>query len=115
MNPINFYIAVILLLSCSSNKKMQSTSGLPSCLEAKMKAMTADPSQGSPTSVTSYTYKQQTVYYMVSPCCDKYNVVYDSACNVLGRPDGGFTGRGDGSLSGFKNEATDEKVIWQRK
>ncbi len=52
---------------------------------------------------------------MVSPCCDKYNVVYDSACNILGYPDGGFTGRGDGKMSDFYKEASNKKVIWEKK
>ncbi len=86
---------------------------MPPCLAAKIKAMAADPNQGSPLSVTRFTYKQQTVYYVVSPCCDKFNVVYDSVCNVLGHPDGGFTGRGDGKMPDFRQEATGEKVIWK--
>lgn len=52
---------------------------------------------------------------MVSPCCDKYNVVYDSVCNILGYPDGGITGRGDGKMQDFEKKATDKKVIWQIK
>jgi hypothetical protein len=116
IQPITISVFIILLFACSSNKKMQAiqpTQEMPSCLEAKIKAMAADPGQGSPISVTRYTYKQQTVYYMVSPCCDKFNIVYDSACNVLGHPDGGFTGRGDGKMSDFKKEATNEKMIWK--
>ena len=103
----------VLLLACSVNKKAQGSQDMPACLVAKIKTMTSDPGEGSPRSVTRYTYKQQTVYYMVSPCCDKYNVVYDSVCNVLGYPDGGFTGRGDGNMPDFRKEAASEKVIWQ--
>jgi hypothetical protein len=76
--------------------------------------MKSDPHEGSPISVTQYTYKEQKVYYMVSPCCDKYNVVYDSVCNVLGYPDGGYTGKGDGKMIDFHAEATGKKVIWQK-
>ena len=113
IKPVTATIFIAFLLACSTNKKGQDIQGMPACLEAKIKAMAADPGQGSPLSVTRYTYRQQTVYYMVSPCCDKFNVVYDSVCNVLGHPDGGFTGRGDGKMPGFKNGATDEKVIWK--
>ena len=114
MTSINACVFIIFLLSCSSNKKIYSYPALPECLELKIKAMAADPSQGSPLSVTSYIYKQHTVYYIVSPCCDKFNIVYDSACNVLGRPDGGFTGRGDGSMKDFRDEATNEILIWKK-
>jgi hypothetical protein len=111
IQPITITIFIILLFACSANKKVQSIPEMPACLEAKIKTMTAN--EGSPVSITRYTYKQQTVYYMVSPCCDKFNVVYDSACNVLGHPDGGFTGRGDGKMPDFKKEAINEKVIWK--
>ena len=113
LKPITIPIFIILLLACSANKKIQGSQVIPACLEAKIKAMAADPEQGSPVSVTQYTYRQQTVYYVVSPCCDKFNIVYDSVCNVLGHPDGGFTGRGDGKMPGFKNDATHEKVLWK--
>jgi hypothetical protein len=52
---------------------------------------------------------------MISPCCDKYNIVYDSACNILGYPDGGYTGKGDGKMTDFKNEAGEGKVVWEKK
>ena len=104
---------MVSLVACSANKKVQAKQEMPLCLETKIKDMAADPHEGSPISVSRFTYKQQTVYYIVSPCCDKYNVVYDSVCNVLGYPDGGFTGRGDGNMPDFRKEAASEKVIWQ--
>lgn len=74
--------------------------------------MSENPGEGTPQSITRYNYKGQTVYYMVAPCCDKYNIVFDSVCNILGFPDGGFTGKGDGKMIDFHNEATDGKVVW---
>lgn len=68
--------------------------------------------QAVPQSITRYQYKGKTVYYMVAPCCDKFNIVFDSTCKVLGYPDGGFTGRGDGSMPDFKKEATEGKLVW---
>ena len=88
---------------------------MPGCLLEKIKNMSADPKEDSPQSVIRYKYKNQIVYYVVSPCCDKYNVVYDSDCNILGYPDGGFTGRGDGKMLDFKTEASGAKVVWKKK
>jgi hypothetical protein len=76
--------------------------------------MSADPAEGTPQSVSTYNYNNQIVYYVVAPCCDKYNIVYDSACNVLGYPDGGFTGKGDGNMTDFADQATGKKVIWTK-
>jgi hypothetical protein len=116
IKPITVTIFIILLLACSANKKVQVIQAIPEmppCLEAKIKVMASDQGEGSPISVTKYSYRQQTVYYVVSPCCDKFNIVYDSACNVLGHPDGGFTGRGDGKMPDFRKEATNAKLIWK--
>ena len=120
-HPVFIILCSFILFSCSANKKAARENELatgineiPSCLETKIKTMVADPNVGLPISVTRNKYGNRTVYYMVSPCCDKYNVVYDSACNVLGYPDGGYTGRGDGKMPDFKKEATDEKMIWKK-
>jgi hypothetical protein len=113
LKPVTIIAFIILFFSCAANKKVQRAPEMPACLAAKIKSMASDPNQGSPVSVTRYTYRQRTVYYMVSACCDKFNVVYDSVCNILGHPDGGFTGRGDGKMQGFREEATNGKVIWK--
>jgi hypothetical protein len=108
------FVAVLFLFSCASNKKTKSVNELPSCVLAKIKMMAADSTQGSPESVTCYHYKGKTVYYFLSSCCDKFNLLFDSCCNLLGYPDGGFTGRGDGKTPDVINEATDGKVVWKR-
>lgn len=58
----------------------------------------------SETTVLRCQYKNQTVYYVTSPCCDQYNYVYDENKEALCAPDGGFTGRGDGKCSDFTTE-----------
>ena len=102
------------MFSCATNKKANGSTQLPLYLHPKIKTMGENPDEGTSHSVTRYNYKGQTVYYMVAPCCDKYNIVFESACNVLGFPDGGYTGKGDGKMTNFHNEATEEKVVWQR-
>ncbi|MEP6615000.1 MAG: hypothetical protein ABJA57_00405 [Ginsengibacter sp.] len=106
-------LLVSFLFSCAAHRTGAGMRMLPSCLDAKIKTMAMDPSQGLPQSVTRYSYKQEAVYYMVSACCDKYNIVYDSACNIIGYPDGGLTGRGDGKMTDFRVEATEGKVVWE--
>lgn len=55
----------------------------------------------------------RTVYYMKAACCDRLNIVFDKDCKILGYPDGGITGRGDGSLPGFWKNATDGTIVWK--
>ncbi|MEP7229457.1 MAG: hypothetical protein ABI691_04350 [Ginsengibacter sp.] len=110
---------MILAIACSPGKKTTAINKTPAnktmpvCLQTLITTMASE-TNGSPQSVTKYNYKNQDVYYMVSPCCDKYNIVYDSNCNVLGYPDGGYTGKGDGKMMNFKSEASDEELIWSK-
>jgi hypothetical protein len=115
MIKIITFVVVLFLLSCSNHKKLEDTTGVPLCLQNNIKTMAANPSEGLPQSVTRYNYKGKTVYYMVAHCCDKFNIVFDSACNILGYPDGGYTGRGDGKMPDFHQDATDGKVVWEMK
>jgi len=114
MIKIITFTAVVFLFACSSHKKIAVTAELPACLKAKIDSMIANPNEGSPQSITRYSYHEKTVYYMKAPCCDKYNIVFDNDCNILGYPDGGFTGRGDGKMPDFFNEAKDGKVVWEQ-
>ena len=111
---ILFFCGLYIMTACSPHGIAKSINDIPSCLDATIKRMASDPREGSPISVTRYTYKEQTVYYLISPCCDKFNVVYDSLCNIIGYPDGGYTGKGDGKMTDFHTQATDKKIIWEK-
>ncbi len=117
---ITIVLFISLMMSCAANKKMQtsnettSENAMPACFQSIINTMVAGPN-GSPQSVSRFNYKNQTVYYLVSPCCDKYNIVYDSACNILGYPDGGYTGKGDGKMADFASEASGKQIVWEKK
>jgi hypothetical protein len=42
-------------------------------------------------------YAGKPAYLIPSPCCDKFDYLYDFKGVILCAPSGGFTGRGDGS------------------
>ena len=42
-------------------------------------------------------YAGKPFYLIASPCCDKFDYLYDTKGVILCAPYGGFTGRGDGS------------------
>lgn len=104
-------IFVIIFLSCSATKSQ--TQNVPSCINDKIEAFKKEAKQNPPRTITEYTYKGKKVYYIPAVCCDQLSEVYDSNCNLLGHPDGGFTGKGDGTLPGFHKEVKDEKLIWK--
>jgi len=113
MKILIFALLISLVGACRS-AKVQGSDPLPLCLRKQIEKLSAEPGN-SPISVTQYEYKGDTVYYMKAACCDNFNIVYDKDCRVLGYPDGGFTGRGDGSLPGFFSVAKKGPVVWENK
>lgn len=85
---------------------------VPNCIKKKIDSFRLKEPHERPQSVTEYTYKGKKVYYVMMPCCDFFNEVYDSNCNYLGAPDGGFTGKGDGKIPDFTEVAKKEKLVW---
>jgi hypothetical protein len=137
------FISGVILLSCGSVKKNQSAAKkdsanvpvervvkdssitpaantqlnngitIPKCIKNKIDSFKLMQKYEQPQRITEYDYKGKKVYYIVMPCCDFFNEVYDDHCKFLGSPNGGITGKGDGKLPDFFNEVTREKLIWQ--
>ena len=49
-----------------------------------------------PRSITKYQTKGETVYYVVKECGDQFRDLLDADGELIGYPDGGIAGRGDG-------------------
>ena len=64
-------------------------------------------------SIAKYTYNGQTVYYISSGCCDKFDDVYNLQGQYLCAPSGGFTGRGDGKCTDFDKKSSNYELIWK--
>jgi hypothetical protein len=135
-----FLIPAMIFLSCGSTKTNQSAakadstdimkapdfnkgdstivttpteSLLPTCIKNKIDSFKLKEAHERPQRVVEYMYKGKKVYYVVMPCCDFFNEVYDENCKYLGAPDGGFTGRGDGKLPDFTETAKPGKEVWK--
>jgi hypothetical protein len=85
---------------------------LPPCIKNKIDSFKLKEAHERPQRVFEYVYRGKKVYYVVMPCCDFFNEVYDGNCTYLGAPDGGFSGRGDGKIPDFLKEARNEKLVW---
>lgn len=96
-----------------SGKTGPDLTALPTCIKNKIDSFKLKEPHERPQRVVEYMYKGKKVYYVVMPCCDFFNEVYDANCNYLGAPDGGFTGKGDGKLPDFTEEAKPGKEIWK--
>ena len=100
----------------ASNKQgnnYESDAKLPGCIKKLVKQFKEEERQNPPRSVYSYTYNDKTVFFVPAICCDFFSDLYDDSCNLLGHPDGGFTGRGDGKTPDFIQTRTNEKLIWK--
>ena len=71
-----------------------------------------DPNGNKPV-IWRYEYKGMTVYYIVAPCCDQLNILYDENGKQICAPDGGYSGQGDGHCPDFFQEKKNEKLIWR--
>lgn len=85
----------------------------PAWLEKKISAWQAEEPKNPRIRIMSYTLDGKTVYYETAPCCDQFTTLYDEKGNVLCKPDGGITGRGDGRCPDFEKNRTNEKLVWQ--
>lgn len=112
----------MFFFSCSCSKKSNTTNNpagrvssdsIPLCINNLIDSFKMENIQNPPRKVYSYTYKSNTVFYIPSICCDQYSTLYDDNCNIIGHPDGGFSGRGDGSIPDFFTVSTNETLIWK--
>jgi hypothetical protein len=118
-----FFIISIVVVSCCSNRKTAGSNDPgndatannttdPACITKLIADFKAEEVQNPPRKIYRYTYRGKTVYYVPALCCDFYSELYDTSCNVIGHPDGGFTGRGDGTMTDFDSTKTNEQLIW---
>lgn len=119
------------IAACGSSKQTASTgnaadalvssspasppNAVPSCILKMIDSAKASKDGLSITEIRRYIYNGAKVYLVGAPCCDQYNPVYDSACNYLFAPSGGFTGKGDRSHPDFFTEAKEDSLIWKQK
>ena len=101
--------------SLEQNAKEQENSSADnaSWITEWIKREESNPVANPPASLTKCTYKNQTVYYVPSRCCDIRSALYDDKGEAICSPDGGITGKGDGKCSDFLETRTNCEVVWQ--
>jgi hypothetical protein len=103
-------IAVLMMASCGKDDALDNA---PACIKEKIKQIESQAPRMA--AVWQYDYNGQTVYYIPSDCCDQFNLLFDSECNVICSPDGGFSGGGDGRCTDFYAKAKNKTLIWEDK
>ena len=114
MKNLLIFISLFILNAsdCKSKKEaVKNTDNIPECIQKKIAEFTQQKVTNPPIKVFSYTYNNETVYYVTAICCDVYSELYDKNCNRICAPDGGKTGKGDGKCVDFFDTKTDKKLI----
>lgn len=88
---------------------------LPPALKALTARWQNEPVSNPPAQLLRYRVDGKDYYYRPAPCCDFYSELYDAAGQLVCHPDGGITGRGDGSCPGFREQAGKGELIWRDK
>jgi hypothetical protein len=109
MKILLLILCLTMLFSCSKNMLPSS----PICIKEKINIFKSQPKGNPVQTIIQYSYNNKKVFYVPPQCCDAYSDLFDEKCQLLGHPDGGITGRGDGTIPNFYTEAKDAKVIWK--
>ncbi len=113
---------MISIFGCNASKKTNAADiapegskvvvdSLPVCVKVLIEKMKSEAVTNPPRKIYSYIYLGKKVFYVPAFCCDNFSDLYNDSCRLMGHPDGGITGRGDGKIKDF-NTATEEKLLW---
>lgn len=105
---MSIVILTLVIQSCDNNKE----SDLPSCIEEKISKIKQTDVANPPIQIWKWEVDGNTYFYITSDCCDQFNYLYNSNCEVVCAPDGGFTGNGDSNCPEFTEEIT-KTLVWQ--
>lgn len=98
----------------TSSKKENVSDDVPLCISDLIIKIKSEPVTNPAATVWRYDYKGQTVYYIpATACCDQASRLFNSHCDLICCPDGGFTGYGDGKCTDFFSERKNETLIWK--
>lgn len=103
------FIGILVLTSCENTT---ATNDIPTCIETKIQDLKNESVQNPPAKVWKWEVDGQTYFYITSDCCDQYNYLYTSNCEIVCAPDGGLTGEGDGKCPSFTNEIV-KTLVWE--
>ncbi|HMI78284.1 MAG TPA: hypothetical protein VK484_05795 [Ferruginibacter sp.] len=115
MKKLLLIAGIAVISSCSSKKAAETVAGddIPDCIKKLVTQFQEEDKQNPPRSIYRYMYNGNLVYYVPPVCCDQFSDLYNTKCELIGHPDGGFTGRGDGKHPDFMNIRSEEKLIWK--
>lgn len=101
--------ATFVSFSC---KKDKDNDGLPNCLERRIEKGEGDFSDIQ--AIYRLKHDGEYYYYLQSGCCDRFNYVYDSGCDAICAPSGGFAGGGTQDCPDYiTGDLSEYELIWE--
>ena len=90
--------SIVLLSGCASGNAAHYIGPYRTSWVKQQIAAYDEPTNETASHVTrKVIYAGKPAYLIPSPCCDRFDYLYDSRGIILCAPSGGFGGRGDGS------------------
>ncbi len=109
-----FPLALLLLVwACSSTKDKQTANDTSPWIDRQIDAYKAEEPITPPRTISAYLFDGDTVYHITAPCCDQFSSLYSNEGAFICHPDGGITGKGDGSCPSFRTQATFLFEVWK--
>jgi hypothetical protein len=71
----------------------------------------SNPVENPPARISKCSYNEEVVYFVMSPCCDQFDVLYSVNKTPICAPSGGFSGAGDGKCPDFSYDTCE--IVWK--
>lgn len=101
---------ILALLGCSASPSSEPAT--PGWLQQRIATYESGPEHESPSAIWKIRHNGATAYYVVAPCCDQFNPLWDARGETLCHPSGGFAGHGDGKCPTPKDAGTEASLLW---
>ena len=110
---LSFIFLALSYQNCYKDQNRLPDAAIPVCIQKKIDTIKAEPKWNPPAEVREYLYNGRRVFLFSSDCCDQFNQLYDSACQIICAPSGGFTGKGDNRCVDFLATAKEVRLVWK--
>jgi len=104
-----FISSFFLSISCEKNPTEPQ---FPDCMRAKVDSIIARPVNFKPAELWLWRINGVRYYYLTSPCCNNYDYLYDSDCNIYCAPTGGTNNQGDGTCN-LQGKKIKRVLLWK--
>lgn len=108
-------LRLILSLAAFVMASEANAQDLPAFLQQLIEEYETASEERFPIEIWRYEYEGESVFYIPlarALCCDIFSVLYNAKGEIICRPDGGFTGRGDGKCPDFNRRSSAGVLVW---